>query len=101
MEPIPRNRALVVWRKNYVKREKIKKLRTICEVLRELYRKAEERDDAFTMTRLEEAYDMAKRMQNKLKEYASKNKDRVFLIIDDDEMLWLSKSEFKARETKQ
>jgi len=62
--------ALVVWRKHYIKPRKRKHIRTICEVLRELHRDAEARGDALSMTRIEEAHDMAKRMQRKLEEYA-------------------------------
>jgi hypothetical protein len=43
--------------------------RTICEVLRELYRDAELRADHVSMSRLNECHDMAKRMQRKLEEY--------------------------------
>jgi hypothetical protein len=38
--------------------------------LRELYRDAEARGDALSMAKLDEAHDMAKRMQKKLEEYA-------------------------------
>jgi hypothetical protein len=62
--------ALVVWRKHYIRPQKRKALRTICEVLRELHRDAEQRADALSMTRIDEAHDMAKRMQRKLEEYA-------------------------------
>jgi hypothetical protein len=63
--------ALVVWRKHPINsRKKPKPIRTICEVLRELHRDAEARGDAISMTRLDEAHDMAKRMQRKLEEYA-------------------------------
>jgi len=59
--------ALVVWRKFPIKPRKPKKVtRTICEVLREIYRDAEERGDVLTMHRADEASDMAKRMQRKL-----------------------------------
>lgn len=62
--------ALVVWRKNPIKPRKPKKItRTICEVLREIYRDAEERGDALTMQRADEASDMAKRMFKKLVHY--------------------------------
>lgn len=65
--------ALIVWRKNYIRpRKPAKKFRTICEVLRELYRDAEIRGDALSMTKIEEAHDMAKRMQRKLEEYNPK-----------------------------
>ena len=63
--------ALVVWRKNPLNpRKPPKKLRTICEVLRELYREADARGDTLSMAKLDEAHDMAKRMQKKLEEYA-------------------------------
>jgi hypothetical protein len=62
--------SVIVWRKYYIKaRKPPKTFRTICEVLRELYRDAEARGDAISMTRLEECNDMAKRMQRKLEEY--------------------------------
>ena len=58
---------IVVWRKHPLKRGKPpKKMRTICEVLRELHRDAMARGDAISMTKLEECHDMAKRMQYKL-----------------------------------
>ena len=41
--------------------------RTICEVLRELYRDAEARGDRVSIDRLNEAYAMAKRMDAKLR----------------------------------
>jgi hypothetical protein len=43
--------------------------RTICEVLRELYRDAQARGDETSIARLNEAYDMAKRMDAKLRKY--------------------------------
>ncbi len=43
-------------------------MRTICEVLRELYRDAEARSDALSMTRIDEAHDMAKRMEGRIRE---------------------------------
>ena len=59
--------ALVVWRKHYTKsRKPSKNKRSICEVLRELYRDAEARGDALAMARIDEATDMAKRMDSKL-----------------------------------
>lgn len=59
--------AVIVWRKHYLKRGKPpKKMRTICEVLRELHRDATERGDTLSMHKLEECHDMAKRMQYKL-----------------------------------
>lgn len=58
--------ALIVWRKHYIKPHRKLPVRTVCEVLRELYRDAEKRNDKLSMHRLEEAHDMAKRMQLKL-----------------------------------
>ncbi len=40
--------------------------RTICEVLCELHRDATDREDVASVMRIEEAYDMAKRMQRAL-----------------------------------
>lgn len=102
-QPIPRGRALIIWRRNYI-RQKLngellsKRVRTICEVIRELYKDARDRQDPVSMTRLEEAHDMAKRMQRKLVEYAGKTNDRVYLIQTDDEPLWLTKEQFKLQE---
>lgn len=78
-----------------------KHVRTICSVLRSLYRDALARGDLSAMTRLEEANDMAMRMQNRLKFYAlkSKAKENVTLTVDDvGEMFWLAKSEYRAKE---
>lgn len=62
--------ALVVWRKHYIRPTKPPKpFRTICEVLRELYRDAEQRQDAVSLVRISEAYDMAKRMQRAIERY--------------------------------
>lgn len=47
--------------------------RTICEVLRELCRDARDRGDAVAMDRIAEAYDMAKRMEVKLREYRAQH----------------------------
>lgn len=58
--------ALIVWRKHYIKPKQKLHIRTVCEVLRELYRDAVARKDKISMVRLEEAHDMAKRMQLKL-----------------------------------
>ena len=61
--------ALVVWRKHPLNsRKKPKTIRTICEVLRELYRDADARGDALSMTKLDEAHDMAKRMERRMRE---------------------------------
>jgi hypothetical protein len=60
---------LVVWRKSPINpRKRPQKLRTICEVLRELYREAEARGDALSMNKIDEAHDMAKRMDRRLRE---------------------------------
>ena len=56
--------------------------RTICEVLRELGRDAEARGDYLALQKLDEATDMAKRMQNKLQHY-NKN-ERMSSIVDVD-----------------
>ncbi len=64
--------ALVVYRKHFIKPGKKKQIRTICEVLREMHRSADEKGDAWMMTRVSECYDMAKRMQRKLEEYNPK-----------------------------
>ena len=58
--------ALIVWRKHYIKPNRKLPVRTVCEVLRELYRDAVKRGDTMSIVRLEEAHDMAKRMQMKL-----------------------------------
>ncbi len=100
MEVLPRNRSLVVWRKHRVNKKLRKDARTICEVLRELYREAETRRDELTMVRIEEAHDMAKRMQNRLKFYADKGGGAVFLVKDGDTELWLTKEEFKVHARK-
>jgi hypothetical protein len=103
LKPLPTNRSLIVWRKNYI-RQKLngkvlsKKVRTICEVLRELYKDARSRSDPVAMTRIEEAHDMAKRMQRKLQEYSGKGNDPVYLILNEDHTEWLTKEAFKARE---
>lgn len=61
--------ALVVWRKHRVKRNKPPQdKRTICEVIREMMRDAEARDDKLLIARLEEANDMAKRMDLRLRQ---------------------------------
>lgn len=98
MEPLPRNRSLVVWRKNYINPGVSKLTRTICEVLRELHRDAELRNDSVSMSRIEEANDMAKRMQNRLKYYALKMGGGVTLVSENGEMIWLTKAEYRAAE---
>ena len=62
------NSAVVVWRKHPINgRKPPQSKRTICEVLRELYRDAEARGDDLSMARIDEAHDMAKRMDRKLR----------------------------------
>lgn len=70
-------------------------------MLRELYREAELRNDAPTMQRLDEAHDMAKRMQRKLMAY---NKHEIYPSVKDvcvtgdqyrDHPLWGDKSTLK------
>jgi hypothetical protein len=96
-----KSRSLIVWRKNYINAEKQSLRRTICDVLRELHREAQVRGDAVAMQRIEEANDMAKRMQNKLKFYSLKTKDRTTLTVNDvGEMVWLNKEEYKGRRKK-
>lgn len=73
--------ALIVWRKHYIKPHRTLRVRTVCEVLRELYRDAVERDDKISMVRLEEAHDMAKRMQMKLFELQPELKKRHLWTI--------------------
>lgn len=61
--------AVVVWRKHLLNPGKRKPIRTICEVLRELHRDAEQRGDALSVSRIAECFDMAKRMQKRLEIY--------------------------------
>lgn len=77
--------ALVVWRKHYLNLKKPPKpphKRTICEVLRELAREAEARGDTLSIHKLDEAHDMAKRMQRKLQHYNAN--ERFSSIVDVD-----------------
>lgn len=67
------SRALVPWRRNPVKHQ-TPTFRTICSVLRELHETA----DAPARQKIEEAYDMAKRMQRKLLNY---NKQEVYSSV--------------------
>ncbi len=103
--PIPRSHALIVWRKYYIRynlskgRLVHKQVRTICEVIRELYEDAIKRGDALAMTKCEEATDMAKRMQFRLVEINAKRGDS-YLVKDGVAMKWLTKNEFKVEEKK-
>jgi hypothetical protein len=73
--PVPHNRAVVVWRKHIVQARKIPKRKTICEVLRRLYKHAVENNDEYSQNLLTEAYDMGKRMDMKLHAYKHQNRD--------------------------
>jgi hypothetical protein len=74
--------ALVVWRKHYIKPKQKLKVRTVCEVLRELYRDAVKRDDKMSIVRLEEAHDMAKRMQLKLNELQPEKGRKAWTVVE-------------------
>ena len=51
-------------------KKKPKQLRTICEVHREIYRELRKRNNNDPLLqKLEEAFDMAKKMNNKLRQY--------------------------------
>jgi hypothetical protein len=105
MEPLQKNRSLIPWRRNYMNSGVTKNLRTICEVLRELHRDAEEREDTVSMQRLEEANDMAKRMQDRLKFYSllsksTKSRDVTLVVDDVGVMYWLTKTEYKRGEAR-
>ena len=69
-------------------------MRTICEVLGELYSDAVARNDIQSVIRIEEAALMARRMQDKLKRYSLKTKDRTTLTAEHG---WMNKEEYKAR----
>jgi hypothetical protein len=72
--------ALIVWRKNPINpRKRRQRMRTICEVLRELYRDAEARSDALSMTRIDEAHDMAKRMERRMREL---NRNEPYIVSE-------------------
>ncbi len=74
---------LIVWKKNYIRWWKPpKKFRTICEVLRELYRDALVRGDTLAMHKLDEANDMAKRMQRKLTYYNKNERNSSIEDVD-------------------
>jgi len=74
---------LVVYKKHKIDPKNRKTIRTICEVLREIYHSADKRGDTFTMNKVGECYDMAKRMQYKLFEY-QKNKSCLISIKNAD-----------------
>lgn len=89
------SREIIVWRRNYINSDKKSSRITICDVLRELHRRT---DDPASLALIETANDMAKRMQNKLKFYSLKTKDRTTLTVNDvGEMVWLNKEEYKSK----
>lgn len=102
MDPLPRGKSVIVWRKNYINPDGQKGMRTICQVLRDLYFAAEARNDVVGMSQIEEAHDMAKRMQNRLKFYAGKQfktHPNIYLAIDAlGDFLWMTKAEFKTEQ---
>lgn len=69
MDTVPVGRRLVVRRLHQLRRRKPNPMRTICQVLRELHEDATARGDTVSMARIDEAFDMAKRMQYKLEQY--------------------------------
>lgn len=101
--PIPRSRAIIPWRKYYVRHNPAKggrlvhkNVRTICEVIREIYSDARKRNDALMMEKCEEATDMAKRMQARLVHYSGLFKEGdVYLAKVNGERRWMTKNEFK------
>jgi hypothetical protein len=90
MDSIPVGKRIIVWRKHYLNVRRKRGFRTICEVLREVYLDAEVRGDPVTMTRMDEAADMAKRMQTRLEHYAGSHHA---LIHYDDAMVWVDKTQ--------
>ena len=80
----PVGRALVVYKKHRLRADKKKQKRTICEVLREIGRSAEDRGDIFTLAKVDECYDMAKRMQYKLFEYQGDRSGYMVSILNPD-----------------
>lgn len=97
MKPIPRNRSLIVWRKNYISGKTRKLAKTICDILQELYADAELRGDMPNMQRIETCNDMAKRMQDRLKFYSVRFKQAKGTMTVDDvgDIYWISKHEFQ------
>lgn len=90
------SRAVVVYQNYYIEPDTKKLNRTICDVIRELYRDAKKRDDPLSMTRLQEAHNMAKRMQAKLKQYSLKAEGPVYLMMMDNGTLhWVTKARYK------
>lgn len=74
--------ALIVWRKHYIKPSRKLRVRTVCEVLRELYHDAVKRNDQISIVRLEEAHDMAKRMQLKLNELQPEKGRKAWTVAE-------------------
>jgi hypothetical protein len=100
LSTLPRNRSLVLWRKNYINSEVRKYERTICDVIRELHRRAVERGDMVDQQMLETANEMANRMQDRLKVYSirRKYKDSTLCVDEVGVMYWLAKEEYKRNE---
>ncbi len=78
-EPIESNdrtRAVIPYSKSGFHRDRHKTQITICENIRIMWRDADAKGDIVAMSRLEVIYDMAKRMDAKLKAYASAEVER-------------------------
>jgi hypothetical protein len=100
LDPLPRSRSLVVWRKYKINNRIIKNIRTICDILRELHRDAEDRGDRRAADLVDTAHDMAQRMQDKLKYYAylhGGGGDKT-IIRWDNKTLWISKRRLRKAE---
>jgi hypothetical protein len=88
-DSIPAGKRIIVWRKHRVNAYRKRGFRTICEVLRELYRDADRRGDTLAMARAQEATDMAKRMQERLVHYSQ---HRETLVNTESGMAWIEKN---------
>lgn len=99
IKPLPRNKSLIVWQKQYINSNKRLRTKTICDNIRTLHRMAQERNDLASMQLLDICNDMAKRMQDKLKIYSMLYGGKVTLTVDDiGGMYWMMKNEFKNQE---
>lgn len=87
-DTVPKGQRVIVWRKHTLNLKRKRGFRTICEVLREVWLDAHKRRDTLTMARLDEATDMAKRMQTRLIDYAG---NRHTLVHFDDGYKWIEK----------
>lgn len=88
-DSIPQGKRVIVWRKHYLIANRKHRFRTICEVLREVHLDAKGRGDAVTMAKMDEATDMAKRMQKRIEMYAGSN--RTSLVHFETGYAWVSK----------